>query len=74
MYDANSSGAAAPHTEFVSRRAVRSLFSQYAEVRIETRNFDDIRIRRRLVIPRSRALGSPLERWLGLDLYVVARR
>jgi len=74
LYDANSSGAAAPHTEFVSRRMVRQLFDRYADLQIETRNFDDIRLRRRLVISRSRALGSPLERWLGLDLYVVARR
>jgi SAM-dependent methyltransferase len=74
MYDANSEGTVAPHTDFVSRRRVRSLFRRYAKVRIETRNFDDIRLRRRLVIPRSRVLGSPIERWLGLDLYVVARR
>ena len=74
MYDANSEGTVAPHTDFVSRRTVRRLFSRFAAVRIETRNFDDIRLRRRLIISRSRALGSPLERWLGLDLYVVARR
>jgi SAM-dependent methyltransferase len=74
LYDANSSGAAAPHTEFVSRRMVRQLFNRYTDVRIETRNFDDIRLRRRRVMPRARVLGSPLERWLGLDLYVVARR
>jgi len=74
MYDANSKGTVAPHTDFVSRRTVRSLFSRFASVRIETRNFDDIRVRRRLVISRSRALGSPLERWMGLDLYIVARR
>jgi SAM-dependent methyltransferase len=74
MYDANSAGTVAPHTDFVSRRTVRRLFSRFAAVRIETRNFDDIRLRRRLVVSRSRALGSPLERWLGLDLYIVARR
>jgi hypothetical protein len=50
------------------------LFSRFAAVRIEARNFEDIRFRRRLIISRSRALGSPLERWLGLDLYIVARR
>jgi SAM-dependent methyltransferase len=74
MYDANSEGTVAPHTDFVSRRTVRRLFSRFADVRIETRNFDDIRLRRRLVVSRSRALGSPLERWLGLDLYIIARR
>jgi hypothetical protein len=74
MYDADSSGAVAPHTDFVSRRTVRGLFSRYTKVRVETKNFDEIRFRRRLIVPRSRVLGSPLERWLGLDLYVVAQR
>ena len=74
MYDADSTGAVAPHTDFVSRRTVRTLFSRFTKVRIETRNFDDIRWRRRVIVPRSRVLGSPLERWLGLDLYIVAQR
>lgn len=74
LYDTNSSGAAAPHTDFVSRRMVRALFGRYAEVRIRARNFDDIRVRRRIVVPRARVLGSILEQRYGLDLYVVARR
>lgn len=74
LYDANSTGAAAPHTDFVSRRMVRDLFGGYAEVRITTRNFDDLRIWRRVVVPRARLLGSFLERRYGLDLYIVARR
>lgn len=74
MYDSNSSGAAAPHTDFVSRRMVRDLFGKYRQVRIETQNFDNVRVRRRLLIPRGRLLGSPLAHWLGLDLYVVALR
>jgi SAM-dependent methyltransferase len=74
MYDADTSGAAAPHTDFVSRRTLRELFARYAETRIETRNFDNIHLSSRIVIPRRWVLGSPLERWWGLDLYVVARR
>lgn len=74
LYDADSGGTAAPYTDFVSRRMVRGLFRRYSEVRIETRNFDDLRILGRRVLPRHRLLGSPLEAWLGLDLYVVARR
>ncbi len=74
MYDADSSGAAAPHTDFVSRQTVRHLFRNYAKVDIDTRNFDDVAVRGRVVIPRKWLLGSLLERWLGLDLYVVARR
>lgn len=74
MYDADSTGAAAPHTDFVSRRQVRELFGRFSEVRIDTRNYDDISLGRRALIPRRLVLGSPLERWLGLDLYIVARR
>jgi SAM-dependent methyltransferase len=74
LYDSDSSGAAAPHTDFVSRRMVHNLFGRYAEVRIETRNFDDIRLRRRILVPRARVLGSILEQRYGLDLYIVARR
>ena len=70
LYDANG----VPHTDFVSRRMVRGLFSNYAGVRIETQNLDDVRIRRRRVIPRRRVLGTPLAHWLGLDLYIVASR
>lgn len=74
MYDADSSGAVAPHTDFVSRREVRRLFAGFAEVAIETRNFDPVTLRRRLLVPRDRMLGTPIERWLGLDLYIIARR
>jgi SAM-dependent methyltransferase len=74
MYDADSAGEAAPHTDFVSRAEVRRLFSDYREVKIDTHNYDDIRLRRRLLVPRMKVLGSPLERWWGLDLYIVARR
>jgi SAM-dependent methyltransferase len=74
LYDSDSSGAAAPHTDFVSRRMVRALFGRYAEVQIRARNFDDIRVRRRILIPRTRVLGSILEQRYGLDLYIIARR
>jgi SAM-dependent methyltransferase len=74
MYDSNAEGGAAPHTDFVSRQMVRDLFGNYARVRIEPQNFDDVRIRRRRVISRPRMLGTPLAHWLGLDLYIVASR
>lgn len=73
-YDLNSSGATAPHTDFVSRSDVRRLFAGFRSTTIETRNFDDLHLRGRILVPRRRILGSPIERWLGLDLYVVARR
>jgi SAM-dependent methyltransferase len=72
-YDVDSSGKAAPHTDFVSRRDVRRLFAAFPSTRIETRNFDVIALRGRFHVPRRRLLGTPLERWLGLDLYIIAR-
>jgi SAM-dependent methyltransferase len=74
MYDTNSSGTAAPHTDYVSRRDAADLFGRFTEVEVRARNFDDLRVIGRRGIPRHRILGSPLERWLGLDLYVVATR
>ena len=74
LYDADTSGAGAPHTEFVSRRDVRDLFRNYSAIEIDTRNFDDSVIRGRRLLSRRRALGTFLEQWFGLDLYIVARR
>ncbi len=74
MYDSDLSGAAAPHTEFVSREMARRLFRRYSAVEIETRNLEAIRVRGRTLVPRLRLLGSRLERRFGLDLYIVAQR
>jgi SAM-dependent methyltransferase len=74
LYDRNAVGDVAPYTEFVSRRQAAQLFSAFSTCSIDTRNFDDIRIRGRVIVPRRRILGSVLERRLGLDLYIVARR
>lgn len=77
MYDANSAGEAAPHTDFVSRREVRRLFAGFSHVSAESQNFDPVRVPflggRGLTIPRERLLGN-VGRVLGLDLYVHAYR
>jgi SAM-dependent methyltransferase len=74
LYDADAAGAAAPHTDFVSRRAARGLFRDFSEVAVETRNFDGyVLARGRIVIPREWLLGT-LGRVLGLDLYIVATK
>jgi SAM-dependent methyltransferase len=77
MYDVNTEGEAAPHTDYVSRRDVRRrLFGEFAAVSIDSQNFDRLVLpfsRGRLVIPRERLLGN-VARWLGLDLYIHARR
>ena len=75
QYDTNTQGEAAPHTDFVSRRQVRtSLFRKFARVQIDSRNFDTyVFLRGRVVIPRSWLLPT-LGRVLGTDLYIVATK
>jgi ubiquinone/menaquinone biosynthesis C-methylase UbiE len=76
MYDANIAGEAAPHVDFVSRRDVRELFGAFAEVTVESQNFDALTptvAGRTLTIPRERLLSN-VARLLGLDLYIHARR
>jgi len=74
MYDSNASGRVAPHTDYVSRQEIADLFGSYSAIEVRVRNSDDLRFLGRRVTPRRRILGSALEAWLGLDLYVVARR
>ena len=77
MYDANSAGEAAPHTDFVSPRDVRRLFADFSTVSVEPQNFDPLVLPlgrgRRLTVPRERLLGN-VGRVLGLDLYIHARK
>jgi SAM-dependent methyltransferase len=67
VYDAHDSGEPAPHTDFVSRGAVRRLFRDFERVKIDAQNFD----RYALGIKREWFLGN-LARVVGLDLYIVA--
>ncbi|HZS30760.1 MAG TPA: class I SAM-dependent methyltransferase [Gaiellaceae bacterium] len=76
MYDANSAGEAAPHTDFVARREARRLFAAFASVSVQSQNSDPLVVplgRRRVTIPRERLLPT-LGRVLGLDLYIHARK
>lgn len=70
LYDKDQSGAAAPHTEFVSRRALRALFDGWRDVRIDRRNLSFGRI----AFLRRPALTVGLDRIAGLDLYAQAVR
>jgi SAM-dependent methyltransferase len=74
-YDSNAAGDAAPHTDFVSRSAVRhQLFKRFSSVRIDVRNFDGfLFLRGRIGIPREMFLGN-IARVLGTDLYIVATK
>jgi SAM-dependent methyltransferase len=74
-YDSNAQGEAAPYTDFVSRRQIRSvLFRNFARVRIDSQNFDTyVFLRGRIVIHREWLL-STLGRVVGTDLYIVATK
>jgi SAM-dependent methyltransferase len=76
MYDMNTVGDAAPHTDYVSRRRARRLFGSFADVSVEAQNFDPLVLRagrRELMIRREQLLGN-VARLLGLDLYIHARK
>src|SRR5262249_10511382 len=59
LYDVDSRGAPTPHTDFLSRREVRRLFSGFSSVTVESQNFDGYDLfGGRVVIPRERLLPS----------------
>jgi SAM-dependent methyltransferase len=68
LYDTNASGEAAPHTDYVSPYQARRLFAGFSALRIDRRNFDGLPY-----IGRDPLLGT-VDRVLGLDLYITARR
>jgi ubiquinone/menaquinone biosynthesis C-methylase UbiE len=68
LYDTNLEGDAAPHVEYVSRRDVRRIFGRFAQVDIGVHNFDSTRF-----VKREWMLGT-VDRVLGLDLYITARK
>jgi ubiquinone/menaquinone biosynthesis C-methylase UbiE len=69
-YDANTAGEAAPHIDYASRGDVRRMFAEFANVRIDTQNFDDFS-GGRLSLPRTWFLNN-VARVVGTDLYIVA--
>ena len=76
MYDANTAGEAAPHTDFVSRRGAKQLFGAFSHVGIDAQNFDALKptlAGRTITLPREWLLGN-VARVAGLDLYIQARK
>ena len=72
LYDTNQAGDAAPHTDYLSVRGARRVFSGFRSVHVDRHNFDDVIRHGEIIVARRRILGTPLERLLGLDLYIVA--
>lgn len=75
LSDHNSSGIAAPATEYFSRRALRSILAEYGSVAICCRNLDAfgiLKINPNLM--RRVLIATPLARIFGLDLYFEVTR
>jgi SAM-dependent methyltransferase len=70
LYDANLAGEAAPHIDYTSKSGTRRLFRQFASVRVDVRNFDNVRVGP-IAVRREAFLGN-IARVLGTDLYIVA--
>ena len=73
LYDSNTEGIAAPHTDFVTPHGTRQLFKKFSTVKTDIRNFDGYSFRRRTIIKREKMLNN-IGRVLGLDLYVTAEK
>jgi SAM-dependent methyltransferase len=73
LYDTDSEGIAAPHTDFVSPREVRQLFREFSSVKIDIQNFDSYSFRGKTILKRE-CLLSNVGRIVGLDLYITATK
>jgi SAM-dependent methyltransferase len=72
LYDSDSTGEAAPHTDFVSRREARRLFKDFSNMEIEIQNFDEYALAYGRIFLRRKWFLKNLARALGLDLYIRA--
>lgn len=72
-YDANTKGAAAPETTFVSIGELQTMLGRFSHHDLQLENCDNISIRGRTRIPR-RLLLATLGRVAGLDIYVAATK
>ena len=52
LYDTDSEGAAASHTDFVSPREVRQLFREFSSVKIHIQNLDNYSLCGKTVLKR----------------------
>ena len=70
-YDSDSSGEAAPETQFFSKEQLRKMFSGFARFSAKAENNEDFIFRGRIAISRKKLLPvvGPV---LGLDIYVTA--
>jgi SAM-dependent methyltransferase len=72
-FDTTLEGATAPHTDFVTRRQIRGLFSRFADTAVRSENANVVTLRGHVLVPRELLLGI-LGPVAGLDLYVRATK
>ncbi len=70
-YDADSSGAGAPETVFLSVRRLRDMLADFSEVRFFKENCTDFQLKGVTFIPRKKLLAT-VGCSLGLDIYLEA--
>jgi len=73
LFDTSLDGATAPHTDFVSRKHARELFSEFAHATVRSENANAITLHGHMLIRRERLLRTvgPVA---GLDLYIRATK
>ena len=74
LYDTNKQGEAAPHTDYISRSAVKRLFKNFAKVQIDQQNIDTYILFKGKVVLVGEKFLRDLGRVVGLDLYVTATK
>jgi 2-polyprenyl-3-methyl-5-hydroxy-6-metoxy-1,4-benzoquinol methylase len=68
-YDKNKSGDGAPHTDWISKKSLAALCSNFSKASFHLENIDSFPFFRRW--SRSQLLASSIPKYMGLDLYVV---
>ena len=71
MYDTNTQGDAAPHTDFLSKESIKTLTRNFSHVSISLEN---VGARFPFNLIRPILLVSPIAKFLGLDIYVQATK
>ncbi|PPJ63028.1 class I SAM-dependent methyltransferase [Cuspidothrix issatschenkoi] len=74
LYDPNSKGEAAPHTDYVSKQDVYKLFKEFSSVKIDVQNFDTYVLFNGKIIVNRENLFNNIARFVGLDLYILATK
>jgi len=72
-YDHNRAGTAAPEVVLVGKRQLRKMLSRFEHVSLQKQNADPLIIWGKLLATREKLL-STLGRWLGLDIYIEAKK